>query len=137
MRGKPTKKQMMGDSRDGTSPRMRGKQMHQRAREGLLRNIPAYAGKTDVEDDCLARVTEHPRVCGENPKMPDEKIQDAGTSPRMRGKRDFFRSIWNNFRNIPAYAGKTSPCPFSRQSSQEHPRVCGENAPCTAEKNPR
>ena len=50
----------------GTSPRMRGKQCRLVRISQALRNIPAYAGKTEgrIQSNCFA--TEHPRVCGEN-----------------------------------------------------------------------
>ena len=50
----------------GTSPRMRGKQDHCAPPIMLLRNIPAYAGKTRGLPPLRHDVTEHPRVCGEN-----------------------------------------------------------------------
>ena len=112
----------------GTSPRMRGKHLghteslyqaleHPRVcgentwviRKACTRhwNIPAYAGKTNVElvDYCLA----------------------SGTSPRMRGKRHLRRPHRGHFRNIPAYAGKTHAEHLTQQGRKEHPRVCGEN----------
>ena len=32
----------------------------------MIRNIPAYAGKTDSIKQNVLSVPEHPRVCGEN-----------------------------------------------------------------------
>ena len=91
----------------GTSPRMRGKLLHDFEGGKVLRNIPAYAGKTTIhyhtgrdplehprvcgENRFLGRVfegqQEHPRVCGENPYHRMVWTVDDGTSPRMRGKR--------------------------------------------------
>ncbi len=45
----------------------------------------------------------------------------------MRGKRAIGHKLEGSFRNIPAYAGKTSPMAFRSASAMEHPRVCGEN----------
>ena len=50
----------------GTSPRMRGKPGFLSAIAANPRNIPAYAGKTNIEATAGERVAEHPRVCGEN-----------------------------------------------------------------------
>ena len=91
----------------GTSPRMRGKPHNKPCCHRLIRNIPAYAGKT------LARC---------------RRLRLArGTSPRMRGKHDTL-SCWGfSFRNIPAYAGKTTVPATLPPPGWEHPRVCGEN----------
>ena len=53
---------------------------------GILRNIPAYAGKTISAPALEKESTEHPRVCGENSLAINGSHQLSGTSPRMRGK---------------------------------------------------
>ncbi len=73
----------------------------------LLRNIPAYAGKTDTPGLSGAQKGEHPRVCGENSINGGDPVPVNGTSPRMRGKPNFRSTSAFPFRNIPAYAGKT------------------------------
>ena len=67
---------------------MRGKPATPVGFDPTVRNIPAYAGKT--ETGCIMAVC----VCG--------------TSPRMRGKRFQYAELEYAQRNIPAYAGKTS-----------------------------
>ena len=91
----------------GTSPRMRGKQQRLPWWAGLLRNIPAYAGKTRMGANLTALEAEHPRVCGENMITSSNGLTQAGTSPRMRGKLGVYNGCHCGFRNIPAYAGKT------------------------------
>ena len=91
----------------GTSPRMRGKQRFERWWIELARNIPAYAGKTNVYDATIDTKEEHPRVCGENAQVAGVALVDAGTSPRMRGKLTGLSRASIANRNIPAYAGKT------------------------------
>ena len=107
---------------------MRGKLVSWVVWLGLTWNIPAYAGKTKVQDA-------------------EAKLQ-SGTSPRMRGKPadDFHRLSsgkehprvcgentpanehgFDLRRNIPAYAGKTATHQLSESAETEHPRVCGEN----------
>ena len=54
----------------------------------------------------------------------------AGTSPRARGKRADFREDIEQFRNIPACAGKTTYFSGPWQKNTEHPRVRGENDEC-------
>ena len=74
----------------GTSPRMRGKPTVQHLQPRLGRNIPAYAGKTQVAGSPVPLRKEHPRVCGENGKPLPGCLRPG--------------------RNIPAYAGKTMSC---------------------------
>ena len=71
-------------------------------------NIPAYAGKTS--------------------QVIEGEYQVTGTSPRMRGKREFLIPAQLGDRNIPAYAGKTPAPRVGARHHQEHPRVCGENS---------
>ena len=92
-----------------------------------VRNIPAYAGKTDIADGDRRDPEEHPRVCGENEWDSVPAIPSLGTSPRMRGKLFLKHLIINRDGNIPAYAGKTSGCRGHQGLTGEHPRVCGEN----------
>ena len=52
-----------------------------------------------------------------------------GSSPRVRGKRDFSADVINTARIIPASAGQT--CDARRQiaGGADHPRECGANTP--------
>ena len=91
----------------GTSPRMRGKLTVVSGNTGIVRNIPAYAGKTTLSELRKSAEAEHPRVCGENFVPGLMPLWEIGTSPRMRGKRPKSQEIFRTHRNIPAYAGKT------------------------------
>ena len=51
----------------------------------------------------------------------------GGSSPLMRGKRDFVRACDLHGRLIPAHAGKTVPGPARWRVAGAHPRSCGEN----------
>ena len=118
-----------GASRRGTSPRMRGKRTPSKNHTWEIGNIPAYAGKTQPRSTSESSAWEHPRVCGENLKKFCELAPQAGTSPRMRGKRTNIQVCLVHFGNIPAYAGKTCSAGCSGNAAEEHPRVCGENNP--------
>ncbi len=132
----------------GTSPRMRGKLNGTLDWHLRWRNIPAYAGKTAASASVFAASEEHPRVCGENYWCAVHDPHHGGTSPRMRGKQEENKKPVTAGGNIPAYAGKTQILPAGKphaggnipayagktrpptvtcQSSEEHPRVCGEN----------
>ena len=69
--------------------------------------IPAHAGKTSPWFVFLVWLWAHPRACGENLQSYISKLEDAGSSPRMRGKR---------------YAPKER-----NSNGAAHPRACGEN----------
>ena len=106
---------------------MRGKRLSGLGPCLSRRNIPAYAGKTDMSFSHDGLLSEHPRVCGENRESVHLVGDLFGTSPRMRGKQKSGRATRRCQRNIPAYAGKTTSLPWLLGLAQEHPRVCGEN----------
>ena len=91
--------------------------------------IPARAGKTPTSSPRLSASPAHPRACGENRATQYRMRANAGSSPRVRGKRLASGDLRQVLRLIPARAGKTSggwssPCAWSA-----HPRACGENSP--------
>ena len=89
--------------------------------------IPACAGKTRSDLSSYSIVWAHPRVCGENVLDRMESLEQAGSSPRVRGKRERHVRRWLPIRLIPACAGKTiATSPWMREI-RAHPRVCGEN----------
>ena len=106
---------------------MRGKRCFGHQPRPGVRNIPAYAGKTWSNKALTMLWAEHPRVCGENQIPIFRRILIIGTSPRMRGKLLFYEFDKLIQRNIPAYAGKTTPDSKLGGYVSEHPRVCGEN----------
>ena len=113
--------------KSGSSPRMRGK-----PRETLLHVcgqglIPAHAGKTSSQRSALQEPTAHPRACGENVLERMDSLEQAGSSPRMRGKPVRSALRCRSQRLIPAHAGKTSLNAWTLWNKRAHPRACGEN----------
>ena len=106
---------------------MRGKRTLTNNYMLCVRNIPAYAGKTDMFLSYIFCGGEHPRVCGENRPLRGRWGGGEGTSPRMRGKPQIVAVYGGVRRNIPAYAGKTGRSGAAGAVAKEHPRVCGEN----------
>ena len=51
------------------------------------RITPADAGKTIMLAPALHTHQDHPRGCGENIIMDSPNLRNAGSPPRMRGKR--------------------------------------------------
>ena len=111
----------------GSSPRVRGKRRAGRPDPGVLRLIPARAGKTPPRSRTSSTSGAHPRACGENGKPHATPRAASGSSPRVRGKRPSRRARPWQPRLIPARAGKTSSTTPIRSCSWAHPRACGEN----------
>ena len=106
---------------------MRGKLLR-RARSASARRItPACAGKTYDLILLDTPPTDHPRVCGENAIQNEPWVDTVGSPPRVRGKRSSAAAPAPGRRITPACAGKTHNSIQQESSSQDHPRVCGEN----------
>ena len=71
----------------GSSPRMRGTPRKARGNCDKRRFIPAYAGNTRSTTATPINSAVHPRVCGEHVDIHAAGINNAGSSPRMRGTR--------------------------------------------------
>ena len=111
----------------GSSPRVRGKLVRRAAvmsRRGL---IPARAGKTGPTPSASSTKPAHPRACGENGRPSLSRPFQAGSSPRVRGKRPGADARAAAQRLIPARAGKTRSRRRPAPSPPAHPRACGEN----------
>ena len=89
--------------------------------------IPAWAGKTRAARPHPSHKTAHPRVGGENSEAWATPATSAGSSPRGRGKQNFWSTILQPLRLIPAWAGKTSAAATMIAFCRAHPRVGGEN----------
>ena len=112
---------------DGSSPRMRGKLAAILRGRELHRIIPAHAGQTSSRPHRPGRPSDHPRACGANSQGLKGLPSEAGSSPRMRGKRGVFRLAVDAGRIIPAHAGQTRARRPSPASWPDHPRACGAN----------
>ena len=64
---------------------MRGARFASNEHWFILRIIPAYAGSTDTSVSPCLVPEDHPRVCGEHYRNPDDIGTLDGSSPRMRG----------------------------------------------------
>ncbi|EFW09832.1 hypothetical protein HMPREF9005_1191 [Actinomyces sp. oral taxon 178 str. F0338] len=112
---------------EGSSPRVRGKQLAQLVEAHARRLIPARAGKTRAKDQSVLRPRAHPRACGENQPRDREFTHPLGSSPRVRGKQCGHQVVGGGERLIPARAGKTCAICVVSRSRTAHPRACGEN----------
>ena len=66
-------------------------------------------------------------MCGENPPKVFVTNTFPGSSPRVRGKRQWPFKVGGWLGLIPACAGKTWVLGSAKARSKAHPRVCGEN----------
>ena len=111
----------------GSSPRMRGAPLLDKANAAVCGIIPADAGST-CRTVCWPRgLWDHPRGCGEHLKSQSSMSAMAGSSPRMRGahRADLAPRILHGI--IPADAGSTVlQCDYA-ESVVDHPRGCGEH----------
>ena len=111
----------------GSSPRMRGTLMLAVSVAVVLGIIPAYAGNTVRIWRPAHAPWDHPRVCGEHSDSFLSHGHRAGSSPRMRGTREFDRLRDGCVGIIPAYAGNTLWTSVTPTLIEDHPRVCGEH----------
>ena len=91
----------------GSSPQVRGKLQHPNDSVKYRRLIPAGAGKTLSPSKLSLDTTAHPRRCGENGYSAQARLQEAGSSPQVRGKLCCWVCVQEQQRLIPAGAGKT------------------------------
>ena len=114
-------------SKQGSSPRGRGKPRWTRPSLIPVRLIPARAGKTFP---CVGQARDsraHPRAGGENKIVIALVRSGTGSSPRGRGKLPASMLEAPRTGLIPARAGKT-PCTRGGTGSRwAHPRAGGEN----------
>ena len=117
----------MYKTNEGSPPRVRGKpdELIKSADKGRI--TPACAGKTRVHLRGYGFYRDHPRVCGENLLISRISILRIGSPPRVRGKRFASVPIHVITWITPACAGKTVAGNPDERTTEDHPRVCGEN----------
>ena len=91
----------------GSSPLVRGQRQHVLIQSLGLRIIPARAGPTIRAFISLSESSDHPRSCGANFNITDEKNGRDGSSPLVRGQPERRRQRHAGRRIIPARAGPT------------------------------
>ena len=89
----------------GSSPRVRGTAHYHQCRDREIRFIPACAGNSPRCSNSEARVTVHPRVCGEQVSFLRNFLLAFGSSPRVRGTAIHYARFGAIKRFIPACAG--------------------------------
>ena len=110
----------------GSSPRVRGTGLGRLRCCVAPRFIPACAGNRRSWAALGPARPVHPRVCGEQWKLPAPACAAVGSSPRVRGTGTPAERAIERQRFIPACAGNRCDARCSGRAAAVHPRVCGE-----------
>ena len=119
----------------GSSPLVRGGHALLPLRGGLLRLIPARAGRTLCKLLAYLPYTAHPRSCGADSVREGVLTPGSGSSPLVRGGPGAHDGSPSVMGLIPARAGRTTQGTHSLPTDRAHPRSCGADARlagCTA-----
>ena len=92
--------------KEGSPPRVRGKDDPAHPVAAPAGITPACAGKSPPESDFAGHRWDHPRVCGEKAIIDALKRIGAGSPPRMRGKASRVVRAFSLSGITPACAGK-------------------------------
>ena len=105
---------------------MRGKGYDVVSRLCRVRITPACAGKRDKTGWTTTCPRDHPRMCGEKPKVMNLVLVRPGSPPHVRGKE--LRTAFKPCRLgiTPACAGKSVTYRCYISEGKDHPRMCGE-----------
>ena len=109
----------------GRSPRARGKQILEKARQMQLGSIPARAGETGYLPNPASTPEVDPRARGGNARRAACRPCGTGRSPRARGKPRPSRRSPHPPRSIPARAGETAFPTNVTVTAQVDPRARG------------
>ena len=113
--------------RQGSSPHMRGTPFLAIPIAISVGIIPAHAGNTGCPGWPSWRGRDHPRTCGEHEPKRDERDQQQGSSPHMRGTLFWLGCAVCARGIIPAHAGNTRSTGWASPPTKDHPRTCGEH----------
>ena len=75
----------MTKTETGSSPRVRGTDIHHAESIQCGRIIPACAGNSSEQTRMAWEGSDHPRVCGEQASWLVSVVPSGGSSPRVRG----------------------------------------------------
>ena len=100
---------LRGDARHGSSPRVRGRPTVSTPTLIVIGLIPASAGQTADKSQNQRSKPAHPRECGADSASMSAAAMSSGSSPRVRGRRRgrYWRRVVLGL--IPASAGQTYP----------------------------
>ena len=126
--GEKQKKSPTGLVTRGSPPHVRGKGADEQGVGGVAGITPACAGKRDKTGWTTTCPRDHPRMCGEKPKVMNLVLVRPGSPPHVRGKGGDGNDRGLHARITPACAGKRIAGRNLLCGQWDHPRVCGEKA---------
>ena len=115
----------------GSPPRVRGTVYPASITPSPKRITPACAGNRWYIDLSKRKQEDHPRVCGEQPRIFFRLALQEGSPPRVRGTGRQHRCDGAGRGITPACAGNSRRCRGGGPAGQDHPRVCGEQTSLT------
>ena len=124
--GEKQKKSPTGLVTRGSPPHVRGKGADEQGVGGVAGITPAYAGKRVRCSQQALPCTDHPRMCGEKPKVMNLVLVRPGSPPHVRGKGGDGNDRGLHARITPACAGKRIAGRNLLCGQWDHPRMCGE-----------
>ena len=110
----------------GLPPRGRGRANYIFQENGNQRITPAWAGKRNGRFYRALKVSDYPRVGGEELTSHNRLSITVGLPPRGRGRATLGLNQLFPYRITPAWAGKSCLCVRFFGSSWDYPRVGGE-----------
>ena len=109
----------------GSSPRVRGRPVNCLKVSMSPGLIPASAGQTAPSLPRSRSPRAHPRECGADRRPAQSGSDQAGSSPRVRGRQRSMGSSPRSSGLIPASAGQTTAINHLFEITGAHPRECG------------
>ncbi|STD38244.1 Domain of uncharacterised function (DUF2825) [Corynebacterium striatum] len=109
----------------GSSPLTRGGRVMSARVLGMVRLIPAYAGRTLITAFPELLLGAHPRLRGADPGLASARRRFRGSSPLTRGGRETAPEQSTPAGLIPAYAGRTYSMIGFFAPERAHPRLRG------------
>ena len=114
----------------GSPPRVRGTDSKGDQAMKNTRITPACAGNRQKKLRQCRFLSDHPRVCGEQPPKRGCVRKNPGSPPRVRGTGHAGTSEGMPGRITPACAGNSFHDLCYLVQHEDHPRVCGEQFCC-------
>ncbi len=105
----------------GNAPRQRARSAHRPVH-------PRACGEQEPSLQRGALTPVHPRACGEHRRIRRRRVQQVGSSPRLRGTHRPCQTSCQCRRFIPAPAGNTAADAELVAIAPVHPRACGEHS---------
>ena len=115
----------LDDPHDGSSPRVRSRQLHMRLTACGAGIISACAEQTDAWMSHPGTPRDHLRVCGADLSVAAVFDRCVGSSPRVRSRHPDGDNDGNDDGIISACAEQTPAATTMRPSTPDHLRVCG------------